>query len=271
MADREIPRTLHDRLFKEFLHRFLPEFMHLFFPAEAARLDFHTLRFLEQELVFNLPGQTLRITDVVAEVETRSGEAEVVLVHVEVEAGRKGTLSQRMLEYYVLLRLLRHKRVLPIALVLLPNAGGLGWNRYTEELFGHTLLDFHHAQVGLRDLSSEAYLALDDPVAAALAALMTPQQTEPARVKLAAWRTVQQSGLGEGDKLFLMNLVQTYLPQEALANAEEAVMQELAELETTWLDGPQGREEGREEGREGGVKGREEGELRGKRDLLLHL
>ncbi len=58
---------------------------------------------------------------------------------------------------------------------------------------------------------------------------MTPQQSEPARVKLAAWRTVQQSGLGE---------------TKALANAEEAVMQELAELETTWLDRAlqQGRE-----------------------------
>ena len=36
-------RTLHDRLFKEFLRRFLPQFMQLFFPAQAARLDFSTI------------------------------------------------------------------------------------------------------------------------------------------------------------------------------------------------------------------------------------
>lgn len=44
------PRTLHDRIFKEFLERFLPEFMRIFFPEEAARLDFSTITFLRQEL-----------------------------------------------------------------------------------------------------------------------------------------------------------------------------------------------------------------------------
>ena len=62
--------TLHDRLFKEFLHRFLPDFMRVFFPAEAERLNFATLRFLDKELIINSPGQELRITDVVAEVDT---------------------------------------------------------------------------------------------------------------------------------------------------------------------------------------------------------
>ena len=120
----EIPdghgRTLHDRIFKEFLHRFLPDFLHLFFPAEAARLDFATLTFLDQELVVNLPGQSLRITDVVAETATLEGEGEVIIIHVEVEGRDRRGLPQRMFEYYSLLRLLRQKRVLPLALVLLP-------------------------------------------------------------------------------------------------------------------------------------------------------
>jgi hypothetical protein len=113
-------RTLHDRIFKEFLYRFLPDFLHLFFPDKAAQLNFTTLRFLDKELVVNLPGQSLRITDVVAEVETVAGRDEVILVHVEVEASRKDTLPWRMFEYYALLRILRRKPVLPVALVLLP-------------------------------------------------------------------------------------------------------------------------------------------------------
>jgi len=63
-------RTLHDRLFKEFLHRFLPQFMQLFFPEQAARLDFSTVRFADKEIVINFPEQELRITDIVAEVQT---------------------------------------------------------------------------------------------------------------------------------------------------------------------------------------------------------
>lgn len=59
------PRTLHDRLFKEFLHRFLPDFLWIFFPAEAERLNFATLQFLDKELIINFAGQELRITDIV--------------------------------------------------------------------------------------------------------------------------------------------------------------------------------------------------------------
>lgn len=116
-------RTLHDRIFKEFLHRFLPDFLHLFFPAEAARLDFTTLTFLDQELVVNLPGQSLRITDVVAETATLEGEGEVIIIHVEVEGRDRRGLPQRMFEYYSLL---------PLALVLLPHAGGLTWSEKRE-------------------------------------------------------------------------------------------------------------------------------------------
>jgi hypothetical protein len=56
--------------------------------------------------------------------------------------------------HYVLLRVLFRKRVLPIALVLKPNVGGLTWHEYNEELFGQQLLHFRYGQVGVRDLSS---------------------------------------------------------------------------------------------------------------------
>jgi hypothetical protein len=93
-------RTLHDRLFKGFLHRFLPDFLTIFFSAEAARLGFSTLTFPRQELIVNLPGQVLRITDVVAKVNTVSGEPETIIVHVKVGANEPKPLPQRMFDYY---------------------------------------------------------------------------------------------------------------------------------------------------------------------------
>ena len=96
------PVTLHDRIFKEFLERFLPDFMRIFFPTEAARLDFSTTNFLRQELVITLPGQVLRITDVVAEVKTLDGEPETIIVHLEVEANKPKPVPQRMFDYYAL-------------------------------------------------------------------------------------------------------------------------------------------------------------------------
>lgn len=123
----EASRTLHDRLFKEFLQRFLPSFLRAFLPREAAQLNFDTLEFRKQELIVNFPQQMLRITDTVAEVRTLAGEPEVIIVHVEVEARYKEQLAQRMFEYYSLLSLMEDKPVLPVAIVLKRAVTKVAW------------------------------------------------------------------------------------------------------------------------------------------------
>ena len=256
--------TLHDRIFKEFLERFLPQFMQLFFPAEAERLDFSTVTFLRQELFITLPGQVLRITDVVAEIKTLAGEPETIIVHVEVEANKPKPLPQRMFDYYALLRLLRKHRVLPIALVLKRGVGGLKWRLYKEELFGRKLIQFQYGQVGLRDLYSTEYLSLDDPIAATLAALMKPGEQSNAEVKLQALQTVIESNLTDSDKLFLINVVETYLPKVEVFDAREEVMQALQTVELSWSE--KLLKEGWDKGRD---KGRDEGLLEGMHKLLL--
>jgi hypothetical protein len=230
----EKPVTLHDRIFKEFLERFLSDFMRIFFPTEAARLDFSTTNFLRQELVITLPGQVLRITDVVAEVKTLDGEPETIIVHLEVEANKPKPVPQRMFDYYALLRILRKTRVLPLALILKRGVGGLKWRLYKEELFGRKLIQFRYGQVGLRDLYSADYLAMDDPVAATLAALMKPGEQSNAEVKLQALQTVIDSNLTDSDKVFLINVVETYLPKVEVFDAREEVMQGLQTAELSW-------------------------------------
>lgn len=252
-ATPKLSRTLHDRLFKEFLHRFLPDFLQIFFPAEAARLDLNSLAFLDQELIVNLPDQTLRITDIVAEAVTLEGEAETIIIHVEVEGRDKTSLAQRMFEYYALLRLLRRKRVLPLALLLTPQTDGLSWPIYQETLFGHELLRFRYGQVGLRDLPGQTYLN-DNPVAAALAALMQPEPLHPAELKLNSLRRVIDSGLTDGDKLFLINIIETYLPRQGLENAGDEIMQALMDTELSWAE-----------------RTELEGKIEGKIELLLRL
>lgn len=256
------PRTLHDRLFKEFLYRFLPDFLLIFFPAEAERLNFATLRFSDKELVINFPGQELRITDIVAEVETWDGVAETIILHVEIEARDKQTLAQRMSEYYTLLRIFKQKPVLPLALVLLPNAGGLLWQTYQESIFGHTVLQFRYGQVGLRDLSGQQYLEENSPVAAALTVLMQPEGESPALLKLLALQKVVESDLSEGDKFFLVEFMNTYAPTVELFDPREEIMEKLAEVEMTWS------ERLRDEGR---IEGRVEGRIEGEQKMLLRL
>ena len=256
-------RLSHDRIFKEFLTRFLPDFLRLFVPEQAERLNFDTLTFLDKELIFNMPDQTLRITDVVAEVETHEGKPEIIVVHVEVEARDKQSLPWRMFEYYALLRILRQKPVLPMALVLLPNAGGLSRQTYQESLFGQEHLQFTYVQVGVRDLDGVMYLQTGNPVGAALTALMQSGQKSPAEIKLAAWQSViNAEQLTRGDKLFLIQLMEQYLPTELLVNAGDALMEELTAVRITWVD------EALDKGREEGLQ---EGLLTGRKEMLLHL
>ncbi len=249
-AGERIP-VRHDRLFKEFLHRFLPQFVTLFFPKQAAQLDSSTLHFLDKELVVNLPVQALRIPDVVAEVQTLDGEIETIIVHVEVEARERRTLPRRMFEYYGLLRLLRQRRVLPLALLLTPSSDGLLWQDYRESLLGEELLHFRYGEVGVRELASEAYLRRNEPVAAALAALMKPAETETAVIKLESLRQVLESALPENDRSFLAWLVNTYLPQAQVSATEEHIMQELELMvdSAVYHARYEALEEGREEGR----------------------
>jgi hypothetical protein len=238
-------------LFKEFLRRFLPEFLQTFFPKEAIRLDFSTLTFLNQELVVNLPHQTLRITDVVAEVKTHDGAPEILIVHVEIEANQPHIIPQRMFEYYALLRILTKKSVLPFALILQSGFGGVKWNRYTENLFEHTLITFEYGQIGLGDLKSTDYLATNGPVAATLATLMKPDGLSTGELKLRVLEMLVKSSLTEADKLFLINIVETYLPKDTVFDAREEVMIALESVEKSWME--QLLEEGREEGREEGI------------------
>lgn len=245
MSQTELPKpiTSHDRIFKEFLHRFLPDFMRLFFPDEAARLNFATLTFLDKELIINLPRQKLRITDLMAQVKTWLGEPETIIVHVEVEGRQKQTVPQRMFEYYGLARLLYHQPVLPLALLLQPQTGGLHWHNYKETLFGHELVRFRYGQVGLRDLPADEYIKREDPVAAALSVMMKPgvklrgraRWVKLAELKITALLKVNESDLTIGDKQFLMSMVETYLPNESLpVDIRGEVMEALADVELMW-------------------------------------
>jgi len=70
----------HDQLFKDLLQAFFREFMELFFPDAAARLDFSSVVFLDKEVFTDVPEGAVREADVVARVQTITGETEVILV-----------------------------------------------------------------------------------------------------------------------------------------------------------------------------------------------
>jgi len=93
----------HDQLFKDLLQAFFREFMELFFPTVAARLDFTQTTFLMQEVFTDIPTGEQRNVDLVAQVMTLDGAPELILIHLEVQGERRGAFPARMSEYYMLL------------------------------------------------------------------------------------------------------------------------------------------------------------------------
>ena len=93
-----------DQLFKEFLKEFLPQFLTLFFPEEAAQLDWSSVRFLDKEMFTDTLVGDVREADLIAEVRTNTGEPELILIHIEVQAQREKGFAERMFNYYCRLR-----------------------------------------------------------------------------------------------------------------------------------------------------------------------
>jgi hypothetical protein len=65
-----------------------------------AGLDFGTLRFLDTESFTSFPEGSSREADIVAELHTRDGAPELLLVHVEVQARWGRDFAKRMFQYY---------------------------------------------------------------------------------------------------------------------------------------------------------------------------
>jgi hypothetical protein len=198
-----------DQLFKAILEGLLPDFLELFFPEVAERLDFETLRFLGKEVFANVPDGRVREADVVARLETRDGNPEIVLVHVEVQGRPDSDFLRRMFEYYAVLRIHYRLPVLPIAMYL---RGGpeSAVSEYVEQLFGKEQLRFCCRSVALARLPAEVYVGAS-PLAAALSALMRRgTDPDPLHLRQEMLRGVLESGLDNALQYLLLNVIETY-------------------------------------------------------------
>ena len=200
----------HDQLFKTLLETFLQEFLELFFPQVAARLDFTSRRPLDKEFFTDLPEGRRREADVVAELQTREGEPELILVHVEVQSRNESDVGRRMWEYYSMLRLRYDVPVFPIALFLQGGPTDAA-AEYREELFDQEWLRFRYASVTLARRVAKEYVEMS-PLGAALSALMHRSPTEAALLRADMLKRVVESELDEARQFLLVNVVETYFP-----------------------------------------------------------
>lgn len=148
--------------------------------------------------------------------------------------------------------------------------------RSKENLFGRELLRFRYGQVGLRDLPVAEYLHEDEPIASTLAVLMKLTEKRAssealANLKIQALQNIANSNLTEGEQLFLISLVETYIPQARLpVRLRGVVMEALPDVELMWHE--QIERDVRRSGMQKGLEeGRQQGLQQGLREMLLRL
>ncbi len=98
-----------------------------------------------------------------------------------------------MLSYYEQLRRRHGLPVLPIALYLRVGLDGIGWDVYEETYWGHRLLSFAYAYVGLPGLDGERYVAGEHLLGVALTALMRVPPARRAAVYAEALRRLAEA------------------------------------------------------------------------------
>jgi hypothetical protein len=259
MLEDQQAEVSHDQLFKDLLRAFFREFMELFYPEVAARLDFARAVARDKEFFTDVPQGEEHRLDLLTEIYTLDGQPELVLIHIEVEARERRSMGERMHEDFMLLRLRLRLPVFPVVIYLQGGRGGLGKSRYEERVFDRRVIAFDYERIGLPRLPAAEYLESENPLAHGLAALMDPGTRRPAELKVECLLRIARALVDAARKALLVNCVETYLK---LNEAEQRRFEQLVEQPSY--------EEAREMRTVYEIEGERRGTIRGKQEAALH-
>ena len=206
----------HDGSFKELLHQCFELFMWLFYPQQAAQLDFSSFTFLEQERLTDYPIGAHRFIDTLVEIRTLAGR--LIWIHIEFQSTRQREFPKRMFRYFSQFRLRVDGPIWSIVLYMPAGGSGSDFETYTETLFGETSLSLRYWCISLGDLDSAVYLATENPVAYGLAPLMKHEEMSNPRLKAVCLSGLATSDITEAQGALLAYFIETYLP---LTSAEQ--------------------------------------------------
>ena len=261
MKEKEI--TDHDQLWKKLIQLFFKEFMELFYPDEAKKINFNKVEFLDKEYFTDVIEEGSRKQlDLVAKVGLKGGGEEFILVHTEFEGKKRPNFPMRMYLYHCQLFLKYRLPIVPIALFTDDKV----WREPLSDTYkigfsGHTYVNFNYRLLKLNKLRYRGFLKSDNPLAFALMAKMGYNKTERTKLKADFLRLICRTKVNDAKKSLLFQFVETYMK---LGKTEETQFlnivesnknfKEVKEMITTYEQKglkkgiKQGREEGRGEG-----------------------
>jgi len=244
----------HDQVFKGLIGGFLPDFLTLVAPEPAGRLDLSHWKLLDKETFTDWPRGWRRELDLLAEVPLAAGDGRTALIHVEIEARTRKDMGARLAGYHMQIWLRHGKPIVPILVRLRGGEPGIHLDAVVNAALGPEILRFNYYSFGLARCRADEYLAKDQPLAWALAALMRRGSMSRAEHKMACLRRIVAADLDELHRFLLAICVETYLQCEGRDAEELAALQardnakEVRAMRLTWAD------KLRNEGQELGVR-----------------
>lgn len=256
-------KTSHDQVFKTVIREFFKEFMELFLPAEAKRIDFRKVEFLDKEHFTDLVKGRKRVLDLVAKVGLLAGGEEFVLVHIEFESSRPGLdFAERMFQYHCQLYLRHRKPIVPVVLFTDDAKWPLSDLKTSFELSfeGRSYSRFEYVALKLRNIDHRKYLRSHNPLAYALMCKMDYGRGDMARLKADFLRMMLGCPINPARKSLLFEFMEWYMPLSGPRQAEfdsitrknNDQYREVAKMVTVYEK--RGIQKGRQVGRQEGIQ-----------------
>ncbi len=218
----------HDRLWKELLTAYFPEFLDLLLPQVADYLDRGSIEFLDKEIFTDVTSGERHEVDLVVKAKYK-GQDTQFLVHVETQSSAQQDFPKRMFRYFAQLHEKYDLPVYPIALFSYDTPRRREPAKYQVAFPDKKILSFQYATIQLNRLNWREFARQPNPVASALMAKMRIRKQDRPRVKLECLRLLATLKLDPARMQLIRGFVDSYLK---LNRPEQSQLkQELAALE----------------------------------------
>ncbi|HLO87694.1 MAG TPA: DUF4351 domain-containing protein [Nostocaceae cyanobacterium] len=234
----------HDRLFKELLTNFFPDFIELFFPEITTYWEQNSLEFLPQEVFTDVTEGERKILDLVVKASFRNQDA-LFIIHTEHQSYSQPDFNRRMFTYFARLHEKYALPIYPIVIYSHDTPQTPEPNTYSVEFPGWNVLEFNYRVIQLNNLHWQDFVNQQNPVASALISKMRKSQPERPLVKLAALQLLASLELNPAQVQLISGFIDTYLklnPEEKAAFAEQLARIEpkqedkVMQIVTSWME-----------------------------------
>lgn len=201
----------HDQLFKELLHAVFIDFLELFLPNVLKYLDVNSIEFVEQESFSEITERDKRSVDLLIKARFK-GRLTYFLIHIEVQARKKGWSPRRMFYYFAAQTYKHELPVYPIAILSWDSPREAAPDQYVVEFPDRRVLEFNYVAIQLNRFDWRKFLKRDNAAASALMAKMGVSPEDRPRVRAACVGMLVRLKLPRNKWHPVMRFIDAYLP-----------------------------------------------------------